>query len=363
MIHQIRTNYTCEKKHRCYCISLSVISLLCCFVGCELLARALVPKEFFQPMSNIYRPVNAEYRYTLKPNLNTTAFGVPLKTNSFGFRGREWTLSKDKNRVRIALLGDSHAFGYGVAFDETVGEKLAAKLNERGEKEFEVLNFGVVGYNSRQELAVLQSDVLKFNPDILIVIPCNNDHKDSFNASADGFLVTQNNVTINDESIEKLKIKTSSWFIGKSRLLYYLLFLKKQFELSHGIVELREPTDRDVADRSRWWMGPFEPVPIPEQLYKTVYEPLQEMIRVAKMNNMPIVIANFNALPAYRQLFAQLAQEEDVPSLELLSLFPEVNSWQELLQKFGLGWNNHLNANAHDRWAESLCKIVINMKK
>jgi len=350
-------------SHLLYSLVVFLISLLLIFIVGELLVRILVPKEFYLPISNIYQSVNDEHKFTLKPNLNVTAFGVPLRTNSLGFRGPEWSLRKNDNTIRIALLGDSHAFGYGVSFKDTVGEKLAKLLTDQGGKKYEVLNFGVVGYNSFQELAVLKSVVLKFKPDIIIVIPCSNDHKDSFCADPDGFLRTSNNVDVNDDSINKLKIKTSSWIVEKSRLVFYLLFMKKQYDLCSENNELRGPVDDGQTDIRGWWMGPFDPLPIPQQLQKTVLEPLQGMVVEAKKHNTPIIIANFNAVPAYRQLFAQLAQDEKVPSLELLALFPEVNSWKELLQRYGLGWNNHLNANAHERWAQALSEIVTDMNK
>lgn len=352
-----------QHSHLLYSLVVFICSLFFVFVVGELLVRILIPKEFYLPINNIYQAVNAEHKFILKPNLNVTAFGVPLRTNSLGFRGPEWSLHKNDNTVRIALLGDSHAFGYGVSFKDTVGEKLAKLLTDQNGKKYEVFNFGVVGYNSFQELAVLKSVVLKFKPDIIIVIPCSNDHKDSFYADHDGFLRTTKNVDVNDESINKLKIKTSSWLVGNSRLIFYLLFMKKQYDLCRDNNELREPDDEAREDRRSWWMGPFDPLPVPQQLQKAVFEPLQGMVIEAKKNNIPIIIANFNAIPAYRQLFAQLAQDEKIPSLELLALFPEVNSWKELLQRYGLGWNNHLNANAHERWARALSEIVTNMNK
>jgi len=338
-------------------------SLLVLILAGELLVRLLVPKEFYLPINNIYQAVNTDYGYTYKPNFNGTAFGVRLKTNSLGFRGLEWSIEKKNNTVRIALIGDSHAFGYGVPFEDTVGEKLSALLSKQGNKKYEVLNFGVASYNSRQELAVFLTDALKFNPDILVVIPCSNDHKEALIADTQGYLRTATNSDVKDESIDKLSITTASWFIEKSRMVFYLLFLKKQYQLSREINKLHDYDGENFANGNNWWMGPFPPMPISEQLQKNVYEPLKDMISEAKNRHMQVVIANFNAIPVYRQLFANLSQEEDVPSIELLALFPEANSWEELLKKFGLGWNNHLNAVAHERWAQAICQLLIDTKK
>lgn len=321
----------------------------------ELLVRVLVPKEFYQPISNIYRPVSdADVGYTFKPNFTGTAFGVPLRTNSLGFRGPEWPLKKKPNSVRIALIGDSHAFGYGVPFEETVGEKLAKLLTRQTKKTFEVLNFGVGGYNSRQELAVLHRYAMNFSPDIILVIPCSNDHEPALVADQQGFLYTATNMNITDKSIDQLRIQTSSWLIRHSRLAFYLMFLRKQYKLSHVVQHIQTRDAQGVATNGTCWMGEFSQGAIPTQLLTNVYAPLKAIIHLAKNRHIPIILANFNAVLDYRRLFSKLANEEFIPSVELLTLFPEVNSWDELQQQFGLGWNNHLNSASHERWAQAL---------
>lgn len=341
-----------------YSITLLFFSIIIVSLVGELLVRFLVPKEFYLPISNIYRAVDTDVGYTYKPNFEGTAFGVPLKTNSLGFRGPEWPLEKDANTVRIAIIGDSHAFGYGVAFKDTAGEKLADLLNNQGNKVYEVLNFGVGGYNSRQELAVFRSYSLKFKPDIIIIIPCSNDHEDALIADSQGFLRTATNIGVNDKSIDQLSVSTTSWLIKNSRMAFYLMFLKKQYSLSRASKTFQPPQDKNIVNNSGRWMEEFLPGPIPEQLQKSVYEPLKEIINEAKSRHISILLANFNAILDYRRLFAKLSIEKEVPSLELLGLFPEVNNWEELQQQFGLGWNNHLNATAHERWAKAIYLLM-----
>lgn len=342
-----------------YSISIFFFSIFILLLGGELLVRFLVPKEFYLPISNIYRAVNTDVGYTWKPNFDGTAFGVPLKTNSLGFRGTEWSLEKKNNTVRVAIIGDSHAFGYGVAFENTVGEKLAVLLNKPGDKTYEVLNFGVSGHNSRQELAVLRSYALQFKPDIILVIPCSNDHEEALNVDSQGYLIGSNNILVGDKSIDKLKINTTSWLINNSRMFFYIMFLKKEYSLIKESNKLETHNITNSVTVASRWLGEFTQGPIPEQLQKTVYEPLKEIIHEAKKRHIPIFIADFNAFLDYRRLFAQLSHNEEVPSIELLALFPEANNWQELLQQFGLGWNNHLNAAAHERWAQAIYKLMI----
>ena len=57
-------------------------------------------------------------------------------------------------------------------------------------------------------------------------------------------------------------------------------------------------------------------------------------------------------------MFRDLSREENVPLIELLALFPEARSWPDLLDKFGLGWNPHLNGVAHERWGTALFELI-----
>lgn len=342
-----------------YVIIIFFSSSLLLGIGGECLVRLLIPYQFYNPISNIYQVVKSDVGYTYRPNFSGTAFGVPLRTNSLGFRGPEWTLKYEKGSLRIALIGDSHAFGYGVPFEETVGERLAFFVTTLGGKKCEVLNFGVGGYNSHQELAVLRNYALRFDPDIVVVMPSNNDHESVLQADKEGFLRTLGDEALQDRAINRIRVSTSSWLIRKSRLVFYLFFLIKQYELKEELpVSIVDPILEGSSIVSNSWMGEIPLGVIPDLFYSGVYEPLKDMVIETRLRGIPIVMANFNALPGYRRLFAKLSQEENVPSIELLALFPEVNSWEELVVCFGLGWDNHLNAIAHDRWAKAIFEVL-----
>src|SRR5262249_304618 len=104
----------------------------------EAAIRLTISERTFWPVSNIFRAVETPgVGYTLIPNLRATAFGVDLSTNHWGFRGPEWSVIKEAGTFRIALIGDSHAFGYGVPFSQTVGERLSLDLELRWPSRFE----------------------------------------------------------------------------------------------------------------------------------------------------------------------------------------------------------------------------------
>jgi hypothetical protein len=106
-----------------------------------------------------------------------------VRINSDGLRDREHTITKPQNVVRIALLGDSYSEALSVAVEDTFWSVMEKKLTECDAfhgKQVEVLNFGVSGYGTGQELITLREQVWKYSPDIvMLAVTTNNDVLDN----------------------------------------------------------------------------------------------------------------------------------------------------------------------------------------
>ena len=92
-----------------------------------------------------------------------------LQHNAAGFRGDEAATAKPDGRWRIAVLGDSVTYGLHVQAAEAYPNVLQQELTAAGTGPVEVLNFGVPGYSTYQELTLLKTKVLDYDPDLVIL--------------------------------------------------------------------------------------------------------------------------------------------------------------------------------------------------
>ncbi len=112
------------------------------------------------------RSFNPYLRYELVPLVKTANISI----NSDGFRGPEYSIAKPANTFRIIMCGDSETFSFMLAQNDALTAQLENLLNQKpGLVHYEVLNFGVEGYSIFQELEMLKTKGLKYNPDLIIL--------------------------------------------------------------------------------------------------------------------------------------------------------------------------------------------------
>lgn len=112
--------------------------------------------------------------FVLAPGSEGVAWGTRVRVNSLGFRGPEVSRQKPPDVRRIALLGDSVAFGAGVAEGEELSARLAARLAD-GPPRTEVLDLAIPGLDTLSEVAFLEEVGLPLSPDVVVVVYCIND--------------------------------------------------------------------------------------------------------------------------------------------------------------------------------------------
>ncbi len=116
-----------------------------------------------------------DYRvlYQLKPNIDTHFKLKKFKTNSHGHRDKEYSKAKPDNTIRGLVIGDSFTMGSGVDIEEVYHSVIEQSLNEQSDGiNYEVINFGVGGYNLLNYLGVLEEQVASYDPDFIIIGFC-----------------------------------------------------------------------------------------------------------------------------------------------------------------------------------------------
>ncbi len=108
------------------------------------------------------------------PGLKRTYQGVEVSINELGLRDRK-VEKKREGELRILLLVDSVAFGWGVPAEATFGRKLENLLTFELQRPVKVFNAGVCGYNTAQEYASLKTYAEVIEPDVVILLYLSND--------------------------------------------------------------------------------------------------------------------------------------------------------------------------------------------
>jgi LysM repeat protein len=155
----------------------------------------------------------------------TPQFQTSVRINQKGLRDREHSYERTNDTKRILVIGDSFAWGYGVEETERFSQLLETSLG------VEVINAGVSGYSTDQELLWLRTEGIKYDFDLVILGFTGNDiddnnrqlvssiyYKPQF-ASDDGQLILKDYPVPTTSAQGKFVY----WLSQRSALTYFLL--------------------------------------------------------------------------------------------------------------------------------------------
>jgi len=106
------------------------------------------------------------------PGATARLMGVDVVINSDGLRDAEYSVERT-GAYRIAVLGDSLTFGWGVEKQDSFEALLEQRLNEL--QPTEIINFGHGNYNTEQQVNLFKKKGLKYSPDKVVVFYFIND--------------------------------------------------------------------------------------------------------------------------------------------------------------------------------------------
>lgn len=84
--------------------------------------------------------------------------------NSLGYRGAEFSKEKSRDKIRIATIGGSTTYGVGVNNEDSWPYRLGGQLGQ----EYQVINMGVPGYTSAENLIQTALQLSDYKPDLAI---------------------------------------------------------------------------------------------------------------------------------------------------------------------------------------------------
>ena len=103
----------------------------------------------------------------------TPQFRTVVRINENGLRDGQHSYERQNDTERVLVLGDSFAWGYGVEESERFSQLLEKSLD------VEVINAGISGYSTDQELLWYRTEGIKYETDLVILVLSGNDVGDN----------------------------------------------------------------------------------------------------------------------------------------------------------------------------------------
>ncbi len=171
-------------------------------------------------------------------------------TNAQGFRAdHDYAYAKPRGVFRVMALGDSHTEGFEARQDRTFSAVIDRYLNARGIPA-EVLNTGISGFGTAEELAFLENEGLSYQPDMVVLGFFANDFEDNIKsglfAISEGRLIPESKTHAPGVKLLDLvnAVAPLRWFSENSYL--YSLLMNAVWEASKQA--LLKSAERSSAD-------------------------------------------------------------------------------------------------------------------
>ncbi|MBN1366107.1 MAG: hypothetical protein JW976_14985 [Syntrophaceae bacterium] len=186
-----------------------------------------------RPLVNgIYGDYHPQIGYTLQKNLRSVRMFYPGKldytvdTNNHGFRGHDWDLSA--NMKNVVILGDSFAMGWGVEWEQTMGEIMEKEL-QKIDPAYQVINLAISGYDLEHIIRIIELYKNLLKPVAVVYAFCQNDlhfsDPEEIKKISDTEYDLEYNPRPNDEKIFLAKVarqQPNYWSLSKFRRRSYV---------------------------------------------------------------------------------------------------------------------------------------------
>jgi hypothetical protein len=335
----------------------------------------------------------------LKPGVSVQAYienPVTVRTNSAGFHDREHSKQKPPNTFRVAVLGDSFTEALQVPIEKTFSSALERELAgcpELKGKNVEVMNFGVSGYGTAQELQMLRHYAWDYSPDLVLLafFTGNDTQNNSRPLQQDDyrpyFLLQNGKLVLDDSFVNAPGFRSRfsslnvflSWSVAHSHLLQVAAAAKNY--ISQRNVEGVKTTEMGLSDDI--YHEPTDPVW--KDAWNVTDALIVEMRDEVKAKGAQFLVVTLSSSiqvdpdPTAREqlmkrlgvpnLFypddrvAQLSKREDIPVLTLAPVFLQyAQEHHAQLHGFRGNKQGHWNESAHQLGGELMAQKICQMQ-
>ena len=184
-----RKFFSKERKKNLILFGITILVMILFF---EIILRMYYPQRLYNDcyeysyrnLSNLEVELDSHLGWKLIPNFSGCGYQpdtnkIITKThNSNGLRiDKDIPYENNNGKKRVLLLGDSFVYGYGLDDEETI----ALKLQEDFGQDYEIINMGVDGYGTGQEILQFYEQGIKYNPDVVMLFFYPNDFTENKN--------------------------------------------------------------------------------------------------------------------------------------------------------------------------------------
>lgn len=107
------------------------------------------------------------------------------RVNNKGWRDRDRTYENPDNAYRVVVLGDSQTFGFIVPKEKTYTWVLEDHMRAQG-LNVDIINISYSGWSTSQQLEALETEAMKYGPDLVIVNFVDNDIDENYRHTGSG---------------------------------------------------------------------------------------------------------------------------------------------------------------------------------
>jgi lysophospholipase L1-like esterase len=338
--------------------------------------------SYQQDVGWICRP-GLDARYVLPGN-----FDARVVCNAHGQRSPELPLAKTPGRARIAVLGDSFMWGFGVENGEMLSTRLTELLPDT-----EVVNLAANGYGTVQELVRFETEGVAYAPDWTVLAFTYNDLGDNFDDKEGGRPYVQpgenGELAIANRPVRKpWKSPHFQWLRHNSRLFLFVDYARDSIRhqlrawrrarwlerqppgttRAKARADLRDAQAMEFSQRERYGAQSPE-IDLAWETAGTLIGRIDALARKAGGRLLVVGIAHFEVMdreafarrngdgpeldwdrPARR--LAALSEAQDVPFIDLNPVFRRDAEWRTLF----FPTNGHWSPRGHELAARAVAE-------